>query len=145
MLWLATNTTRRRGTYGFLFYYQSRRPNSSEHNPKIGHSTYLRTCQAAVAIKNQFTVKHSELTELAVTWAKCKVRHILSFFKEFSMIKTIFKSHSLSTARALPLLKHTLYLQVYFIIFSVLNFSLIKECVDQLSQEKLTLHFQQCY
>ena len=40
----------------FLFDYPSRRPNSPKHNPKIGHSTYLRTrwhsgysYQAAVA------------------------------------------------------------------------------------------------
>ena len=27
----------------FLIDYQSERPSSSEHNPKIGHSTYLHT------------------------------------------------------------------------------------------------------
>ena len=37
----------------FLFDYQSRRPNSSEHNPNTGHSTYLHDSILATAAKKQ--------------------------------------------------------------------------------------------
>ena len=43
-------------------------------------------------------------TEHSATWAKRTVRHILSYFIEFSTVKTILKSHCshcLSTARSL--------------------------------------------
>ena len=67
--------------------------------------------------KNQITVEQNQETEPAATCAKHTVGHILSHFPEFSVVKAIFKSHCLSAARTLLLMKHTMYLQVFFLTF----------------------------
>ena len=55
-------------------------------------------------LQSENRCQQNQATEHSATWAKRTVRRILSYFTEFSTVKTIFKSHCshcLSTARSL--------------------------------------------